>query len=160
MALNLNHLLCRDSHLMPCLIFSEMSSLIFSEKKTNVICFCLCWAFMAPLIQEKVMSSQSINLFRLFPGRFDYLSDYSEFCAHTFASKWKMPFVNQQKRENDHRNDLKRENDHRNDFLITLNESYVAELGFELVTSSDIAVRCASNCTMEHGNSNKEANLL
>ena len=60
------------------------------------------------------------------------------FFAHTFTSNWQLPFLNQ----------LKGENVHRNDFLISHSESYVVELGFKLVTLGS-AVRCADDCAME-----------
>ena len=45
-------------------------------------------------------------------------------------------------------NKLKGEKDHRNYFLIYLQENYVAEVGYELVTFGS-GVRHASKCTME-----------
>ena len=48
-----------------------------------------------------------------------------------------LPFLNQRKGENDGRKD----------FMISLQESFVAELGFELETPGS-AVRCATHCAV------------
>ena len=49
----------------------------------------------------KIMLSWSVNLLALFLGSLSPLT-----CAHTLASNWQLPFFNQQKGENGHRNDF------------------------------------------------------
>ena len=66
------------------------------------------------------MLSQSFNLLTLFLGRLSPLST----CAHSFASNWQLPLLNQ----------WKGENDLWNDFMINPHGSYMAELGFEVAS--------------------------
>ena len=56
-------------------------------------------------------------------------------CAYTFIRHLQLPFLNQQKGENDCEND----------FVINFHERYVAELGFELASPRS-TVKHASHC--------------
>ena len=68
----------------------------------------------------------------------DLLSGLPVLIAHTFASNWQLPFLNQQQEENNHRNY----------FMINLHESNMAGLGLKLMTPG-LAVKLVANCTME-----------
>ena len=80
-----------------------------------------------------------------FPGQAKFSKFLTSVCAHTFTSKWQLPFLNQRKRGGGGG-----ENDRWNDFMINLHESYVVELGFELSTPGP-AVRYAIDCAIELG---------
>ena len=59
--------------------------------------------FNGPFNSTKVMLSWSVYLTTLFLGRLSPLSGLTSACTYSFARNRQLPFLNQWKRENDHR---------------------------------------------------------
>ena len=56
--------------------------------------------FYGPVNAFKIMLSWSVNQLKLFQDRLGpRFNQLTSTCAHTFASNWQVPFLNQQKRE-------------------------------------------------------------
>ena len=71
------------------------------------------------------MLGRSVNLTTLFLGRLKPTKWLTVLSAHSFASNWQPPFLNQRKGENDHRKD----------FMINLNERMLPDRSLELTPS-------------------------
>ena len=62
------------------------------------------WAeILRPSQPIRVMSSWSVYLTTLFPGQVWSSKQLTCICEHSFARNWQLPFLDQQKGENDHR---------------------------------------------------------
>ena len=59
--------------------------------------------FYGPVNPMGSCQAWSVCLTTLLLGRLSPLSGYNQYCAHSFARNWQLPFLNQQQGENDHR---------------------------------------------------------